>query len=83
MQTEEKQHASILEVQNFVNENIGKRIRILMKNKHGKLIKEFVGNIISKHTSHFVLRAEINNNFINKSFAYVDFLTDELSIENI
>lgn len=81
MQTEEKQHTSILEVQNLIAENVGKNICITLKNKNGKIMKEFVGEISSKYTSHFVLKTKINNSFINKSFSYVDFLTNELSIQ--
>ena len=83
MRTIEKQPVSISDIQTLLNENVNKQVCVVLKNKQGKKIKEFVGSVVNTYASHFVLRIKINNNFINKSFAYVDFLTNELSLEII
>ena len=81
MRTLEKQPISVCEIQSFVNENISKKVCISTKNKQGKTINEFVGTITESYASHFIIKTQIGSNYINKSFAYVDFLTNELHME--
>ena len=81
MKTVEKNNINIEDVKNEIAMNIGKQIKIQESNKAGKKIKEFVGEIINAYASLFIVRVQIRNNFLNKSFSYVDFLTNELTFE--
>ncbi|MBQ7797674.1 MAG: hypothetical protein IJ371_00945 [Clostridia bacterium] len=72
---------SIPEIKNLLTQNVGKKVRITESNKQGKVIKEFTGEIVNTYTSIFVISIKVNTKFLNKSFSYVEFLTNELSIE--
>lgn len=72
---------SISEIKNLLTQNIGNKVRITESNKQGKIIREFIGEIVNTYTSIFVTKIKINTKFLTKSFSYVDFLTNELGIE--
>ena len=79
MKTIEKNNISIEDIKNEITLNIGKNIKIQENNRLGKKIREFVGEIISAYDSLFIVRVKIRENNLNKSFSYVDFLTNEMT----
>lgn len=79
MKTVEKNNISIEDIKNEISLNIGKNIKIQENNRLGKKIREFVGEIISAYDSLFIVRVKIRENNLNKSFSYVDFLTNEMT----
>ncbi|MBQ9795815.1 MAG: Veg family protein [Clostridia bacterium] len=79
MKTIEK--LNIEDVKIEIKQNIGQIIKIQESNKAGKKVKEYSGVILSAYDSLFIVKVQIRNNFLNKSFSYVDFLTNELSFE--
>lgn len=81
MNTTNNQSTTIQDVKSLIAENIGKNVRIRESNKQGKIINEFTGELIGTYVCFFVLKMKINECYIKKSFSYVDFLTNGLSIE--
>ena len=79
MKTIEKSSISMEDVKNEILSNIGKQITIQEANRSGKKIKEYVGTILNAYASLFVVRVKLRENYLNKSFSYVDFLTKELT----
>lgn len=77
----EKSNISIEDIKNEVMLNIGKQIKIQESNKVGKKVKEYVGEILNAYASLFIVRVQIRENHLNKSFSYIDFLTNELTFE--
>ncbi len=81
MKTIEKINTNIEDVKNEISENIGKRIRIQESNRQGRKIKEYSGVILSAYDRLFIVRVQIRDNYLNKSFSYVDFLTNAMTFE--
>lgn len=81
MKTVEKSNINIEDVKNEISENVGKQILIKESNRAGKKIKEYSGIILNAYASLFLVKVEIRASYINKSFSYVDFLTNELTFE--
>ena len=81
MKTIEKNNISIEDVKNEITLNVGKKIKILENNRQGKKVKEFFGEILNAYASLFIVKVKIRENYLNKSFSYVDFLTNELTFE--
>ena len=79
MKTVERNNINIEDVKNEVKQNIGTQIKIYSNNKNGKRVKEYIGEILSAYDSLFIVKVQIRNNFLNKSFSYVDFLTNEMT----
>ena len=83
MKTNEKTSVNIEDVKNEITSNIGKQIEIKEYNKQGKLIKQFNGEILNCYDNLFLVKVKINNSNLNKSFSFIDFLTNELKYEII
>ena len=83
MKTNEKISVNIEDVKNEITSNIGKQIEIKEYNKQGKLIKQFNGEILNSYDNLFLVKVKINNSSLNKSFSFIDFLTNELKYEII
>lgn len=81
MKTVEKTNLNIEDVKNEITLNVGKQILIKESNRQGKKIKEYIGEILSVYDQLFIVRVQIRENFLNKSFSYVNFLTNELTYE--
>ena len=81
MQTHEKTSVNIEDVKSEIFANIGKQIKIQESNRQGRKIKEFSGVVLSAYDRLFIVRVQIRDNYLNKSFSYVDFLTNELTYE--
>ena len=81
MKTVEKTNVNIEDVKNEINLNIGKQIKIQERNRQGKKIKEYSGVVLNAYDSLFIVRVQIRENYLNKSFSYVDFLTNEMIFE--
>ena len=79
MKTVERNNINIEDVKNEVKQNIGTQIKIYSNNKNWKRVKEYIGEILSAYDSLFIVKVQIRNNFLNKSFSYVDFLTNEMT----
>ena len=79
MKTVERNNINIEDVKNEVKQNIGTQIKIYSNKKNGKRVKEYIGEILSAYDSLFIVKVQIRNNFLNKSFSYVDFLTNEMT----
>ena len=79
MKTNEKTNIDIEDVKNEIKQNVGKQITIQENNRVGKKIKEYSGEIISVYDNLFIVRVQIRENYLNKSFSYVDFLTNEMT----
>ena len=78
MTTIEKTSINLEEVKKEITQHVGKRITIQERNRVGKKVKECSGVIISAYDSLFIVRIQIRENYLNKSFSYVDFLTNEM-----
>ena len=83
MKTIEKTSVNIEDVKNEVTLNIGKTIKIQESNRQGKKVKEYSGVVLSAYDRLFIVRVQIRENYLNKSFPYVDFLTNEMTYEII
>ena len=59
--------------------SIGKTITIEEHNKQGKLLHQYIGEIISAHDNVFLVKVNLRGYSLNKSFTYVDFSIGELS----
>lgn len=81
MKTHEKTSVNIEDVKSEIFANIGKQIKIQESNRQGRKIKEFSGVILSAYDRLFIVRVQIRENYLNKSFSYVDFLTNEMTYE--
>lgn len=81
MKTNEKSNVNIEDVKNEISLNIGKQIKIQESNRQGKKIKEYCGVLISAYDRLFIVRVQIRDNHLNKSFSYVDFLTNEMTYD--
>ena len=79
MKTIEKTSVNIEDVKSEISANIGKKIKIQDSNRQGKKVKEYMGEIIDAYDRLFIVRVQIRENYLNKSFSYVDFLTNEMS----
>ena len=79
MKTVEKTNVNIEDVKNKISLNIGKQIKIQESNRQGRKVKEFIGEILSAYDRLFIVRVQIRENYLNKSFSYVDFLTNEMT----
>ena len=79
MKTIEKTNINIENVKNEISLNIGKQIKIQESNRQGKKVKEYSGVILSAYDRLFIVRVQIRENHLNKSFSYVDFLTNEMT----
>ena len=78
MKTNEKLIFNIEDVKNQIALNVGKRVCIQESNRQGKILKEYIGEIIGAYDRVFIVRVQIRENYLNKSFSYVDFLTNEM-----
>ena len=83
MKTVERNNINIEDIKNEIKQNIGNQIKIYANNKNGKRVKENIGEILSAYDSLFIVKVQIRNNFLNKSFSYIDFLTNEWIYEII
>jgi len=81
MKKNKKLKMNIEDVKNQITLNVGKQIKIQETNRQGKKIKEYVGEITSVYDRLFIVRVQIRENHLNKSFSYVDFLTNEMTFE--
>ena len=81
MKTIEKTSVNIEDVKSEISANIGKQIRIQESNRQGKKVKEYSGVVLSAYDRLFIVRVQIRENYLNKSFSYVDFLTNEMTYE--
>ena len=81
MKTVERKNINIEDVKNEIAMNIGKQIRIQENNRQGKKLKEFIGEILGAYDRLFIVKVKIRENHLNKSFSYVEFLTNELIYE--
>ena len=81
MKTVEKNNVSIEDVKSEISANIGHFIKIQESNRQGRKVKEFIGEIIDAYDRLFIVRVQIRENYLNKSFSYVDFLTNEMTYE--
>ena len=81
MKTVEKISVNIEDVKNEISLNIGKQIKIQESNRQGRKIKEYIGENLSAYDRLFIVRVQIRENYLNKSFSYVDFLTNEMTYE--
>ena len=81
MKTVDIRTGSLQDVKNEIESNVGKQIVIKEFNRQGKKIKEFSGIILNAYASLFIVKVQIRENFLNKSFSYVDFLTNEMTFE--
>lgn len=79
MKTVEKTIINIDDVRNEIIKNVGKQIKIQENNRQGKKVKEYAGEILSAYDSVFIVRIQIRYSFLNKSFSYIDFLTNEMA----
>jgi len=75
------QSTTIQDVKSLIANNIGKNISVTESNKQGKVINAFTGELVGTYDYFFVLKMKIKECYIKKSFSYVYFLTNELSIE--
>lgn len=78
MKTNEKSNVNIEDVKNEITENIGKNIKIQESNRQGRKVKEYCGVIISAYDRLFIVLVQIWENYLNKAFSYVDFLTNAM-----
>ena len=81
MKTNEKTSVNIDDIKNNISLNVGKQIKIQGNNRQGRKIKEYSGVILSAYDRFFIVRVQIRENYLNNSFSYVDFLTNELTYE--
>jgi len=81
MKTIENKQKSILDIKDCVSNNVGKSIVIREFNKQGKKIKEYIGSIIQVYDNLFIVKIDANGFCFNKSFSYVDFVTNQLILE--
>ena len=79
MKTVEKININIEDIKNEISLNVGKLIKIQENNRQGKKVKEYSGVILSAYERIFIVSVQIRENYLNKSFSYVDFLTNEMS----
>lgn len=79
MKTNEKTSVNIEDIKSEISANIGKTIKIQESNRQGRKIKEYSGVILSAYDSLFIVRVQIRENYLNKSFSYVDFLINEMT----
>jgi uncharacterized protein Veg len=78
-----KETASLEDVKSKISLNIGKDVSITEINKQGKIIKSYTGTILDSYNSLFIVKVNQNGYSLNKSFSYVDFVTNEVSFEII
>ena len=76
-----KTNVNIEDIKSEISANIGKTIKIQESNRQGKKLKEYSGVILSAYDRLFIVRVQIRENYLNKSFSYVDFLTNELAYD--
>ncbi len=81
MKTTEKNNTTIEDIKTQIVSNIGKNIKIQECNRQGRKLKEFNGIILNAYASLFIVKVQVRDNTLNKSFSYVDFLTNEMSFE--
>lgn len=81
MRTIESESISIQDIKEDISLAIGKTIIINEYNKQGKVLHEYVGEILSVYNNLFLVKVETNRFSINKSFSFVDFITKELKYE--
>lgn len=81
MKTVQTETVSIEELKQIIKANINKQILIKEYNKQGKLLKKTEGVIVDAYNSVFLVKVNIRENFLNKSYSYIDFLTKELVYE--
>ena len=72
---------SLIDVKNDIETNVGKHIVITEFNKQGKKLKEYSGEIADSYNSLFLVKVCQGNFKLNKTFSYVDFITNEMSYE--
>lgn len=77
----ERENRSAEDVKNEIISCKGKSILISEFNKQGRKIKEYTGEIVDTYASVFLVKVNTNNYLINKSFAYVEFLTRDRHYE--
>lgn len=72
---------NLTEIKHAIANNIGKSVIITEVNKQGKKLKVFKGEIISVYDNLFLVKVENNGYYLNKTFTYTDFVTNEFQIE--
>ena len=72
---------SLIEIKEEISNNIGKNIVITEYNKQGKKMKEYNAEILEAYNSLFLVKIIGNKFTLNKTFSYVDFVTNELNFE--
>ena len=81
MKTNENTNMSSDDIKKEILLNVGKHIIIKEYNKQGKLIKQFSGEILNCYNNLFLVKIKINSSYLNKSFSFIDFLTNDLKYE--
>lgn len=81
MKTMSLEKQTISEIKSTLENSIGQHITITEKNKQGKTIHQYSGKILSAYNSVFIIKINIKNNILNKSFSYVDFITIDFVFE--
>lgn len=74
---------SIEDVKNQIISHVGNGIGIREYNKQGKIVHEYSGTITQTFDNLFLIKININNYSINKSFTYADLTLREREYEII
>jgi len=81
MKTNEKTSVNIEDIKNEISLNLGHFVKIQENNRQGKKIKEYTGEILGAYDKLFIVRVQIRENYLNKSFSYVDVITNDMAYE--
>lgn len=79
MIVQQKSIINIEAIKQEISSSIGKQIKLKLSNKQGKIIKEYVGTIVSSYKNLFLIKINIGKNIFNKSFSFIEFISGELT----
>lgn len=77
MKALQNKQLTLEEIKNIIKQKVGNTICINQINKQGKKLNETIGTIISSYENFFLVKVEINKFSVNKTFSYIDFLTND------
>lgn len=69
------------QIKDIITSNLNKKVVIKQVNKQNKVLKQYKGEILACYDNLFLVKVENYGYFLNKTFTYTDFLTNEYVLE--
>lgn len=81
MKIPELNNGDLQQIKDFIMSNLNKQVVIKQVNKQNKVLKQYKGEILACYDNLFLVKVENFGYYLNKTFTYTDFLTNEYILQ--